>query len=177
MDNTFFINWLNRFANETISDWNFMIIFEPFQLNIKSDNMVSKEANLRLGDSVFVAAYRDRMRRGLGINKSGQVARHKPLKKSTIRNRRGRALPLLRTGKMVRSFRVNRNRTTDQKIVLDFPSRERIKASVHQFGQRSKGIPARPHVGVSQKDLQEAVRVIESEWADQLDDFIQIENQ
>lgn len=154
-----------------------MIIVESFQLNIEPEKMVSKEINLRLGDSVFVPAYRDRMSRGLGINKSGQVVRHKPLKSNSRRNRRGRSLPLVRTGKMARSFRVNRNRTTEQRIVLDFPSRERIKASVHQFGQRRKGIPARPHVGVSQKDLQEAVRFIELDWAEHLADFIQIEDQ
>lgn len=149
-----------------------MIEIKTFELHIDTRFIFSKALNARLGSAVFVAGYRDRMRRGLGVDAAGNRVRHKPLQEN--RRRRRGAVPLFDTGSMARSFRVNRGRTRDRLLVLDFPVRERGKARRHQLGGR--GIPARPHIGASRQDLKNAARFLENHWRRNRDKIIKIRN-
>lgn len=153
-----------------------MIKITPFKLKIDHSVLFSKTANIRLGNSVFVAGYRNRMRRGLGVDNNGNPVRHKPLKENDrVGNRGSRATPLVNTGRMVKAFRVNRGRTAGRLLVMDFPEKEKKKAATHQFGNPRKNIPARPHVGASSNDLKKAVLFLENFWKRSLDKFIRIE--
>lgn len=149
-----------------------MIHITSFKLNIDTGAMFSKALNVRLGNAVFVPGYRDRMRRGMGVDANGNPIRHKPLKRNARRGKSNRSTPLFDTGKMVRSFRVNRGRTTDRALIMDFPDKERRKAAMHQLGNRK--VPARPHIGATRRDLKEAVRFLENYWRQNIDKFIQI---
>ncbi|MFQ5673415.1 MAG: hypothetical protein ACE5G9_09990 [Nitrospinales bacterium] len=153
-----------------------MLTVTPFKLVVDPRAMFSKALNTRMGHSIFVTGYRRRMRRGLGVDAGGNPARHKPLQKNA-RPGTGRnpSIPLLDTGEMVRSFRVNRARTTDRLLVMDFPAKERRKAVTHQFGDSRRNIPARPHVGASRQDMKNAVRFLKNFWAQNFRKFIRIE--
>jgi len=152
-----------------------MLTVTPFKLVIDPRAMFAKALNIRLGRSIFVAGYRSRMRRGLGVDAGGKLVRHAPLKKNVRPDGRTSSTPLLDTGKMTRAFRVNQARTTDRRLVMDFPAGESRKAATHQFGDRRRNIPARPHVGASRRDLQQAVRFLENFWTRNLRKFIRIE--
>lgn len=152
-----------------------MITITAFKLSFDPRVLFSKALNIRMGASVFVAGYRNRMRRGLGVSADGNLARHKPLKKTNrTSSRRNRSTPLVDTGRMVKSFRVNRARTTDRVLVMDFPEGERSKALTHQFGDPRRNIPARPHIGASQQDMKKAVRLLEDFWKRNIDKFIKV---
>lgn|GEM_PF-7036133 len=153
-----------------------MLTVTPFKLVIDPRAMFSKALNIRMGRLIFVAGYRRRMRRGLGVDSGGNPVRHKPLKKNT-RPGTGQSspIPLFDTGEMTRSFRVNRARTTDRRLVMDFPAKESRKAVTHQFGSPRKNIPARPHIGASRRDMKNAVRFLENFWTRNARKFIRIE--
>ena len=146
-----------------------MINLPSFEIEIDLKPVLSKSAMIELGEKVFVPNYRERMKQGLGVDSEGNLVSHKPLKSGGS----GR-VPLVGSGKMMRSFRVNRSLSGEGKLVLDFPEGQAEKALMHHRGNPDKGIPARPHIGLSNKDMEDAVRCIEETLIKNAQDIFKI---
>ena len=156
-----------------------------FALKIKAPKIkvprriVTKKMMLAAG-TVVVNNYRERIHRGKGVE-NRQIISLKPLSEVTIATK-GSSIPLMDKGTMAAAFRIDRSlTTTDNKAVFNFPKSEAMKAGVHQKGAtirpkkkalkvpygggflflKKVEIPARPHVGFSDKDLKDAHKIIE----------------
>ena len=147
---------------------------------------------------MVVNNYRERMLRGEGV-KNNQIVQLKPLSEITIAAT-GRDIPLSNKGHMRESFRVDPGKTTENKVTMNFPKEQAWKAAIHQKGYKDikpKGdilaipltymgvegyiyckkvtIPPRPHVGWTQKDIDDAYRVIEMAAVKKLEGAIKTE--
>lgn len=156
-----------------------------FSLNITVPNikvnpkLLTKEI-MRSCGVIAVNNYRLRMVKGLGV-KNRQIMELKPLSEIT-KWVTGRDIPLSNKGHMRESFRVDESKLTESKVTLNFPPEQAWKAGIHQKGYpdikpkkeggvlaipihgiyggdylfyKKVSIPARPHVGFSDKDIED----------------------
>ena len=136
--------------------------------------------------------YKARLDKGMGVDSSGRETRLAPLSALTI-GRKGSSIPLVDTGGMKDSFQVDKSALTERRAVVAFSPEQAMKAGVLQAGAkiaikhakalripvgpgrgagRSSGaiyrksvtIPPRPHVGLSDRDKEGIVKVLQP-WA------------
>jgi len=144
--------------------------------SIKIASLLTRE--IMLGAGVLVANnYKERLNKGMGVDEGGNIVKLKELSAATIENK-GSSIPLIDTTDMVGSFRADPATVTENKVVLNFPASESWKAAIHQKGitllLKSVTIPARPHVGFSDKDLKDATKSIETNTGQKLKEGIKI---
>ena len=156
--------------------------------------LVTKDIMIAAGVTV-VNNYKLRLNEGKGV-KDGTVIKLKPLSEITKRNRGEDAIPLVDKGLMKDSFRVDTSQSTDKKATMNFPPNEAFKAGVHQKGVTIKPknakmlrvpfggeflflkkvtIPSRPHVGFSEKDVADALKMINTKVLTGVNEGIRIE--
>ena len=124
---------------------------------------------------IAVKNYKQRMNAGLGIDDQGNLRRHPPNSPATI-EKKGSDIPLIDTGLMRDSFRVDLARTNKSRAVLANVKSERggfgkwfSRASInnaelavtHQYGI---GVPKRPHIGISKKDQVKILKYL-NKWS------------
>jgi len=155
--------------------------------------LVTKDIMIAAGLTI-VNNYRLRLNEGKGV-KDGTVIKLKPLSEITKKNK-GSDIPLVDTGRMMSSFRVDTSQVTDKKAVMNFPPNEAFKAAVHQKGitiypknakvlrvpyggeflfLKKVTIPSRPHVGFSEKDVADALKMINTKVLTGINEGIRIE--
>ena len=142
--------------------------------SIKMPTLLTRQ--IMLGAGVFVVNnYKERLNRGMGIDESGNLVKLKPLSPATIKAK-GSNIPLIDTKNMVGAFRVDTGLATEKKVIFNFPPSESWKAGIHQKGVKTGkvNIPARPHVGISGKDLKDATKWIELKTGKKLKEGIKI---
>jgi len=153
---------------------------------------LTRQVMMEFGDAA-VEGYKHRLDNGKGVDSSGKEIQLKPLSEITTR-RKGSGLPLVDSGGMQDSFQVDKGATTNNRTVIAFmdPQHAMI-AAVHQSGMtivpknaralripvgpargsgRSSGaiyrkkvvIPARPHVGLSDRDKEGIINIAKT-WA------------
>jgi len=153
---------------------------------------LTRQTMMELGDAA-VEGYKHRVDSGKGVDASGKEIQLKPLREITTR-RKGSSTPLVDTGGLQDSFQIDKGATTNNRTVIAFmdPQHAMI-AAVHQSGMtivpknakalripvgpargsgRSSGaiyrkkvvIPARPHVGLSDKDKEGIINIAKT-WA------------
>lgn len=164
-------------------------------------SLVTQEIMIAAGLQV-VNNYRERLNRGEGAENMA-IIKLKPLSVIT-QWKKGSDIPLIDTTRMVSAFRVDTSQTTDTKAVMNFPPSEAWKAAIHQKGitikpkkeggvlaipmgkevfgggqyifLREVTIPPRPHVGFSQKDIDDAAKMIDVKVYAKLEKEIDIEH-
>jgi hypothetical protein len=145
--------------------------------NIKVNPQLLTKEIMRGCGVIVVNNYRQRINKGEGV-KGGNIIALKPLSEITKR-RKGSDIPLIDTAAMANSFRVDDGQSTENKVIMNFPPEQAWKAGIHQKGIKIKPkkeggilaipmggeeyifcksvtIPVRPHVGFSDKDIEDA---------------------
>lgn len=146
---------------------------DSFEIQIDFSSVLNRELMVELGERIFIPGYKARMRRGVGVDDSGNPSPHAPLRPSR-KGRKSGSVPLVSTGSMVNSFGVDYSRTTDETLVMGFPPDQQAKAAAHQYGNPARNLSARPHVGMTQAELDAAVRLIEKRIAGNIDKILKI---